>query len=201
MLGFLAFPAANLHAQLYFHVGNYRPTGELGLVLKPTISYEAGYTSGIIDDDNKWRTNATLTFIKGTPRLDTFPVTTVQSGGNGTIILPGKQSFSKYNLIFISFGFDYPFYFNDRFSAYGGFDIQGGSAGVSYYYYVPTLKEETYDGGGFLGGIRFRLGFDYHINDALSISATAMRHGMLITEPAALVAANDYGVGLRYMFK
>lgn len=187
-----------LHAQGFVRVGNYRPTGELGFVMKPAICFEAGL-SGTIDDDNKWRAIASVSFVKLEPRMDTFPVVTVMTSGSNTTILPGKQSFSKYNLITLSVGFDYPFYYNDKFAVYGGFDLQAGGASVSYYENVPTYKEESYDGGGVFIGIRLRAGADYYFNDNWSVFASAQRHGILVTEPAGIFAANDYGVGLRYM--
>lgn len=188
----------DLSAQVFLRVGNYRPTGEFGFVMKPTISFEAGL-AGTINDDNKWRTMASLTYLHMTPRMDTFPTVTTMTVGSTTTVLPGQQAFSKYNLIVLSVGFDYPFYYTDQLALYGGFDLQAGAASVEYYEYVPTYKQFSYSGGGVLAGARFRLGFDYSFNDNWGVFTTATRHIFLLTEPAAILAGNDYGIGIRYI--
>lgn len=198
IFAFMAVFSEYLNAQVFLRIGNYRPTGEFGFVMKPTVSFEGGL-AGTINEDNKWRTMASLSFMRMTPRMDTFPTVTTMTTGSGTTILPGQQSFSKYNIILLSVGFDYPFYYTDQLAIYGGFDLQAGGATVEYYENVPTYKQFTYSGGGVIAGGRFRLGFDYYINDNWGLFASATRHIFLITEPAAISAANDYGIGIRYI--
>lgn len=185
-------------AQLVLRGYNFRPTGEFGAVMKSTFSADIGFSRSY--DDSPFRSVISATFIKMTPRMDTFPTYVIQSGGNGTFVLPGKQVFSKYNLVLLYFGFDYSPYFNEKFAVYGGFDLVAGGASVSYTNDVPTFKSESYDGGGVIAGIRLRIGADYYFNDTWSILVNANRMGFLLTEPAGLYAANDYGIGLRYTF-
>lgn len=185
-----------LKAQYSLRGYNFRPTGEFGFVMKPTFSADIGFSP--VFDESNWRMRVAVTFLKMTPRMDTFPVVTVMTVGSSSTILPGKQSFSKYNIFMLSMGFDYAFYYNERFAIYGGTDLIGGAASVAYTEEVPTYKSEDYSGGGILAGFRLRIGADYYINDSWSVFADANRIGLLITEPAALTGASEYGIGIRY---
>lgn len=192
---FIVIPLSS-HAQIAVHGFNFRPTGEFGFVMKPTFSADIGFSP--VFDESNWRMRASFTYLIMKPRMDTFPVVTLMTVGSNTTVLPGKQSFSKYNIFLLSVGFDYAFYYNDRFAVYGGSDLIAGAASVDYYEEVPTLKTENYSGGGILAGVRLRIGGEYYINDTWSVFADVNRMGMLITEPAALAGANEYGIGLRF---
>lgn len=187
-------------AQLSVKLFNYRPTGDLGFVFKPTFSAEVGYT-GFFEDGNRWRKQATITFIVLKPRLETFPTTGVLSDGTGTHILPGEMSYQKYNIAQIFAGVDYALIMKNSFFVYAGLDITAGGTFVEYTDNVPRVKTESYSGGGLLAGFRFRLGAEYMMNDRITLMVSAQRCGWIVTDPQSTNAANDYGLGIRYNFQ
>jgi hypothetical protein len=186
-------------AQLAVRVYHYRPTGMYGYVMKPTFSAEIGYMNSF-EKDKRLRTCASASFLIMRPRLKSFPTYTVMSGGNGTRILPGEQTFKAYNILQVFGGADLAFIKKEPFYAYVGLDVTLGLATVNYTDDVETLKEETYFGGGVLGGFRGRLGVEYDFTDKLSMYVSAQRGMWLLLEPTALNSANDYGVGVKLQF-
>lgn len=187
-------------AQLSIKVFNYRPTGDLGFAFKPTFSAEAGYM-GFFEDGSRWRSQFSGTFIMLKPRLETIPTSGVLSDGTGTHILPGAMTYKKYNLAQLFCGFDYAFISKDDFSVFGGVDLTIGGTMVEYQDDVQTFKNESYSGGGILGGFRFRLGAEYILTDEITLLIHAQRSAWIVTDPATTAAANDYGVGIRYNFQ
>ncbi|HEU4716666.1 MAG TPA: hypothetical protein VFU15_02490 [Bacteroidia bacterium] len=186
-------------AQIGLRVFNYRPTGELGFVMKPLFSAELSCIAPF--EDGRWRTQFSLTYLRLKPRMDTFPVYgVVSSGSTGTTVYPGTQSFQKYSIVQLSGGGDFAFIDKDPFYVFAGADIVVGGASVEYTSQVQTIKDESYSGGGILAGFRFRLGAEYDVNDQVGIIASANRNYLFISEPAGLYGANDYGIGLRYSF-
>jgi hypothetical protein len=185
-------------AQLYIRAFNFRPSGEFGFVMKPTFSLECGYSNAFEND--RWRTSMSVSFIKLTPRMDVFPVVATRYDGNNKTILPGAQTFTKYNIYQFLFGIDYDLLDHEKLHLFPGTDLIMGVAPVEYTYNVPTYKSENYRGGGVLGAFRFRLGAEYAITDAISVLFAANRQYGLIMEPRTLYAANDYGLGIRVDF-
>jgi hypothetical protein len=185
-------------AQIVLKLYNYRPTGDFGFVFKPTFSAELGLMGSF--EEGRRRGIATVTYLKMKPRLDPIPTTGVLSDGTGDHILPSEESFKKYNILQFILGFDYAFVRKEPFFIYAGFDLTVGAATVVYTDVVQTYKDESYDGGGILGGGRFRLGAEYHLDDHFSLLIHAQRGGWLLTDPASINFANDYGVGVRYNF-
>ncbi|MGZ3932037.1 MAG: hypothetical protein ACXVPQ_10960 [Bacteroidia bacterium] len=185
------------HAQIFLRAYNYRPTGNFGFVFKPTFSAELGYIQEFEDD--RIRFGFSLSFLKMTPRQDAFPIYAVQSG-NGNFVLPGEQRFTKYNLIQAACGMDIAIIKRKKFFAYLGVDVIIGAGAVDYSDNIQTLEENEYSGGGILGGGRFRVGVQYDLSDHFSLMANANRSVFLITEPAAVNWANDYGFGVIYRF-
>jgi hypothetical protein len=185
-------------AQIFVRAFNYRPTGEFGFAFKPTYSAEIGYMPEF-EDDSWIRICASATYLVMKPRLDTFPIFAVKSG-NGTSVLPGQQSFQKYNLLLAHGGIDVAVFKREKFFAYIGTDIMIGAASVEYTSNVNTLITEGYSGGGVIAGGRFRLGLQYNVTYSIGIIAHVSRTVGLLSEPRALNWANDYGIGIRYQF-
>jgi hypothetical protein len=185
--------------QLSVKLFNYRPTGEFGFVMKPTFSAEAGYMGSF--EDERFRTSASATFLVMKPRLDSFPIYGTLSDGTGDHVLPGSQSFQKYNIAQLFVGFDLAFVKKEPFYVYAGMDVTVGAASVEYTSYIETFIDESYSGGGFFGGFRFRLGAEYDVTEEIGIFINAQRSVWLITEPAAINWANDYGLGIKYNFQ
>ncbi len=186
-------------AQLSLGVFNYRPTGDFGFVFKPTFSAELGYISSF-DDGERFRTRLTATFIILRQRLETIPTAGVLKD-NGIRILPGELSFQKYNLGLVFGGFDYAIIHKSPFYFYAGMDIVVGGTAVEYTNNIETLITEIYSGGGFLLGVRFRLGSEYKVSEKISLLVHAQRAGWIVTDPKSLNASNDYGIGLKYNFE
>ncbi|MDO9185029.1 MAG: hypothetical protein Q7W13_03385 [Bacteroidia bacterium] len=173
---------------------NYRPTGEFGSVMKPLFSAEIGYQQPFEGD--RVRGGFLFTFLQMKPRMDVFPV----YGIVGTTVLPGEQSFQKYNLGLLLCDLDFAFVNKEKYTIYTGLGLIMGGANVEYEYNIQTAVYESYSGGGILAGFRFRLGAEYIINDYIALNLNANRNVFLVTEPRALAWANDYGIGMRYSF-
>lgn len=183
-------------AQLYVRAYNFRPTGDYGYVFKPGFSAEIGYMP---EFESRVRFTFSGSYMMMKPRQTAIPIYAVQSG-NGTVILPGEQSFKKYNILQITGGIDVAIVKREKFFAYVGTDIIVGAGAVDYQENVPTFKTEGYSGGGYLGGGRFRLGLQYDVTYNIGIIAHANRSVFLISEPATINWLNDYGIGIRYQF-
>ncbi|MCB0476355.1 MAG: hypothetical protein KDC69_11810, partial [Flavobacteriaceae bacterium] len=128
----LLFFAPNLtFGQIAVRVFNFRPTGELGFVMKPTTSVEIAFQDRFSKRSTKrFRTGFSLQYISMKPRLDVFPVSGVGSDANGFRVLPGKQSFQKYAMIQMTGGMDYAFIHKEKLNVFAGFDIVGGMAAI-----------------------------------------------------------------------
>lgn len=198
-IALLLFFSGKAFAQISAKAYHYRPTGEFGFVFKPTFSAEIGYM-GSFEDDKRLRPRASVSFLVMKPRLESFPIYGILSDGTGDHVLPGSQSFQKYNIAQLFGGFDLAFIKKEPFYFYGGLDITIGAASVEYTEYIETYKEGSYTGGGFLGGFRFRLGAEYNVTENIGIFIEAQRSVWLLTEPAAINWANDYGLGVKYNF-
>ncbi len=194
------FSFNDLTSQVSLRVFNYRPTGkEYGFTFKPIFSGELGFTFPF-DEDHWVRFSASVTFLRMKTRLDTFPVYATVSGGGGASVLPGQQVFQKYNIFKAFAGIDVAVVNKEKIKFYLGTDIIAGGTDVQYTLKVNTLLDEGYSGGGILIGIRGRLGCDFIINDDFVVFATINSSYFIISEPAARGSANDYGVGIRYIF-
>ena len=184
-------------AQVSVQVFDYRPTGVLGFVMKPLVSAEVGYMGSF--EDSRWRANFSVTYLHLKTRQDTFPEYGVLSDGNGTHITPGYESYSRYNILQLAAGVDFAFIQKENWAIYAGADIIIGATSVAYHD-VSILVDETYDGGGYLGGFRGRLGAEYNINDHITVFLNANRSYFIVSDPAGLFSGNNYGLGMRYDF-
>lgn len=187
--------------QISIRVFNYRPTGEFGFVMNPLTSLELGYQGPFSKRiDRRWRSNMSLVYLRMKPRLDVFPVAGFAADGNGSRVIPGLQSFQKYNIAQLVFGGDFAIVHQEKFNFYAGLDLVGGVASVDYELIYPSWKDETYQGGGVMVGLRGRLGAEYAISDHMGIFINTNRSGFFISEPAAKLWAVDFGLGIRYSF-
>jgi hypothetical protein len=195
---FVLLGASSAHAQVTLRVFDYRPTGELGFVMNPLVSAEVGYSKPF--EESRWRTSFSATFLKLKSRQDTFPTSGVLVANNTTTVTPGKESFSKYSMFQLMGGVDFAFVKKDKWALFAGADILIGAASVVYYN-QDVLTTENYSGGGILGGFRGRLGAEYQVADHIALFFSANRSYFLVSEPAGLFNANDYGIGIRYDFQ
>ena len=172
---FLVLLATHAFGQISLQVFNYRPTGEFGFVMKPTVSVQAGYLQSF-DDDSRFRIRAGATFLVMKPRMDVFPVYGLLFDGK-QYVLPGTQSFNKYNILLLSGGTDFAFIRKEKYFIYAGLDITFGAASVEYVDEIQGLQDESYSGGGYLGGLRGRLGAEYDFNEHIGLFIDAEREG------------------------
>lgn len=186
------------HAQIFLRAYNYRPTGEYGFVFKPGFSAEIGYMPEF-EDDSWVRVCFSATYKIMKPRMDVFPVYAVMHS-NTTLVLPGEQKFTKYNELQLFGGIDVAVVKKEKLFFYIGTDIIIGAASVDYTAKYETYKDESYSGGGYIVGGRFRLGMQYDVTENIGIIAHANRLGFLVSEPASINWCNDYGIGIRYQF-
>ena len=194
LIGCFCFQAA--YSQLGLRIYNYRPTGEFGYVMKPTLSLEVGYMKSF-ENEGRIRPNFSITALIMKPRMDVFPVYGVL---NETTVLPCKQSFQKYNIFQLNAGLDFAIIQRSKFDFYGGCQIILGGANVEYTDEIQTIRTMDYEGGGILGGLRLSTGVEYDLNEGISFFVNACRNVFLVTEPTSLNWANDYGVGICYTF-
>ena len=196
---FFILVACNIaSAQIGVRLFNYRPTGDFGFVMKPLFSGEIGFQKPF--EKKRFRTGFSLTYLQMKPRMDVFPISGVLIDGNGTTVLPGEQSFQKYNLGLLFGDMDFAFVNQGKFNVFMGGGVMVGAASVEYKSKVQGVIDETYQGGGILGGLRFRLGAEYVIFNNIGISFTANRSIFLVSDPGAINWANDYGIGVLYSF-
>lgn len=192
---FLLFFSNSSFAQIGIRVFDYRPTGELGFVMKPLVSGEISWVEAF---DGRMRSNISLTYLKMKPRMEVFPVYGVL---NGNYVLPGEQSFQKYSIYELMGGIDFACVQEEPFNIYIGGDLIVGGASIEYTEIIQNWSETSYSGGGILAGLRFRAGVDYSINDQMGLYFNANRSFFLISEPAGIFSGNDYGIGFRYSWQ
>lgn len=199
---FLFLGSGFSYGQIAVRVFSYHPTGEFGFAMKPLVSGEVSYQYGFSKRSTKrWRAGFSLVLLNLKPRMEVFPVYGVLSDGAGTRVIAGQQSFQRYFIAQLCGGSDFAFVHKEKINLYAGADIVVGGASVDYTSVYPGLKGESYSGGGILGGFRARVGAEYSFSDHFSAFANAHRSVFLITEPASIPWAYDFGVGVRYSFE
>lgn len=185
-------------AQLSLNVFNYRPTGEFGFVMKPTVSAQLNYIKSF-DEDHRFRIRAGATFLVMKPRMDVFPVFALLFDDK-QYVLPGTQSFQRYDVFLLSGGTDCAIIRKKKLFVYAGLDIVLGLASVSYSDHIERLEDKSYTGGGELGGLRGRIGTEYDLNDHIGLMLEIEREGWLLSDPLSINWANRYGLGAKYNF-
>ena len=184
-------------AQIAVKLLQFRPTGELGAVMKKAFTGEGLYM-GDIEEVKRLRVG--FSFVILNPRLDTFPVYAVQSGGSaGTIVLGGYQTFTRYNMALISAGLDFRAFNRDPFFIYPGMDILFGAIDMRYRTNYPLYKDENFSGSEKIGGLKFRAGVEYKLSDKLGFFIEITRSVYLVEE-TGIFSHNDIGLGSHYFF-
>ena len=198
----LFFGVSDLTSQVSLRAFHYRPTGDVyGYLFKPINYGEVGFVFPFIKK-SPFRPGITFTYLKMSTRLDTFPIYGTLSGYNGTTVLSGKESYSKFDLLKIYVGGDWAFLNKEKFKLFCGIDLVVGSSKVAYYYEVNTQINFGYSGGGLITGLRGRLGAEYYMTDYISVFISATRSYFNITDGLNKMgaSANDYGIGIRLDF-
>jgi hypothetical protein len=189
-------------AQVFIRAFNYRPSGEFGFAMKPLVSAEIGWQNRFSKRSTKrWRSGFSAQVLNMKPRMEVFPTVSTISDGNGFRVLPGEQTFHRYFIGQLNGGLDYAFVHKKDLNVYAGLDVTVGAASVAYTSYAPTVIHEDYDGGGYLGGLRARLGVEYTLSDHFSAFANVHRSFFYLEDPIAFSWAYDFGLGLRYSFE
>jgi hypothetical protein len=181
-------------SQIFVRAYHYRPTGGYGYVFKPGFSAEIGYMP---EFEKRVRFCASATYAIMKPRAESFPIYAVKNSG-GSTVLPGTFSYKKYNVLNLFAGIDVAIIKKEKFFAYLGTDVFLGTASVNYNYDVAQYKTMGYSGGGYLIGLRVRLGAQYDVTEKIGIIAHINRLGFKVTEPSSTNWLNDYGIGIRY---
>jgi len=190
----LILAGLNSSAQVAVEVLQFRPTGQLGAIMKKTIS---GEVLIVQDFDDDWRARIGISYASLKPRLDTFPVTSVIIS-NTTTVIPGYEVYHKYNMFFISAGMDYDLLKGDHFFLYPGMDILIG--GVNSVYDHVGYTDGSTSGGDMFGGLKFRAGGEYEFKSKIRVFAELTRSIYLVQEQG-LLNHNEIGLGIRFNFK
>ncbi len=173
------------------------PAGEFGIVMKKHVTFEAMYME---EFDGKWRSRYGLSYSSLKARLDTFPVYAVLYDNSGTHVLPGYQVYQKCTFAYLFGGYDFRFTERTKLSPYIGFNLLIGGLSLDYDEYYETYKDGSVSGGGgVLGGLGFRIGLQYQVNEKLGIFSEGSTAGYLVTD-TGLFAHYDFGIGIHYVF-
>ena len=186
----------SLHGQVGLKFTHFRPTGQMGAVLKPTIGAEV--LSKTFNDDSKFIVRYGLTVGKFQARMDTFPDYGVISG-QGTTVTPGFTVIHKYNLLTLTMGLDYTIQLSDKLSLYPGIDLGAIIIAMEYDSHTALISSEGYTGGGTGILCRFRAGIEYKVIENLGVFAESQRNLAFLVETGGM-GYNDYGIGVRYNF-
>jgi hypothetical protein len=186
--------------QISLRVFNYRPTGELGFTMKPLVSAEIGWKNRFSESRHeRFRYGFSIMYLNFKPRMEVFPTYGVLRDGGVTTVIPGAQSFQRYSLFQGTAGIDYAIIHKKKLNVFVGSDLLGGTLSLDYTS-NSALINETYKGGGILLGLRFRLGLEYSLTNAVSAFFTTNHSRMIINEPRSFFRSNDLGLGARYSF-
>ncbi|MBA3682313.1 MAG: hypothetical protein H0W73_14310 [Bacteroidetes bacterium] len=185
-------------SQVALKVIYVRPTGPMGMVVKPAIGGEVFFKAFEEDQDENFIPRFGIGFIKFATRLDTFPVTGVITS-NTTTVTPGYITYSKFNMAYFFGGVEYRIKLHKKLYLSPGIDINVGSKSISYQAKYPLISDQGYSGGSAYIGIRPRIGLDFFITEDIVVFSEATRNMNLVVKEA-FIAHNDYGIGLRINF-
>jgi hypothetical protein len=169
---FIAFSNVSCFGQWGSHIAQMRPLGELGMIFERQIGFGITYQNAF--DDGR-RAGVDFSFFKMRPRMDEFPIVGTVTSGNSTFVSLGTQSFQRYNLFFFDAYYDWAILERDKFQFYAGGGINIGAASVEYESDSPTISSESYSGGGSIGGLFLRLGYDYYLTDQFTLALSGSR--------------------------
>jgi hypothetical protein len=183
-------------AQVGLHVAQMRPLGEMGMIFEKQIGFGFTYNG---EFDDKWRTGLELTHFKLRQRLDPIPIVGLVIAGSSTFVSLGTQRFTQYNIIYLDGFFDRALIEKEKFELYVGGGITAGAASVSYESSTPRIADVTYGGGGFLGGLFLRAGYDYHLTNKLTAGLSGVRR-VYAQEDAGIFGNYTYRLAFTYGF-
>lgn len=179
--------------QITLEAQHYRPTGEIGDIMKPTVAFELSYCN---DFNGFVRARAGVHIASLKTRLDTLPIYSTVYDGQTTVV-PGFQYFETYRVNTIAVGADFRFFKHDKINPYIGLDATFGYIRFRYTYSSAT-SFGTDMGNLVHYGIRPRIGFEYHITDNIAVFTQVARNWYMVRYVGGQ-GYNSYGLGLRYI--
>lgn len=198
LLALLATCAGMLHAQLGLRLVQMRPTGKLGFVMEKKISGELMFIDDFEDD---WRVRFSLGFFHLEPRMKVFPITGFISDSDGSRYVAGTESYSKWNMTWITGGMDRSIvrFRDETLVIYAGADGMFGGVNTAYERSTPGISSESFSGGYVYVGVRGRIGVDQSFGDQFGVFLETSRAYYVMQEIGGL-NHNDIGFGVRYTF-
>jgi len=190
----LLFASVCLTAQIGGKVSLIKPTGQLGMALKPTMGLEAMFKS-FNEGEHAFSVRLFAGGAMFSPRKDTFPT----YGVYDKTVTPGWTVIQNYNLYWIGGGVDYEFVIKNKLLLYPGTDVHVMFSSLSYESYAPLIVSESYSGGYVYIGVQFRFGAEYLLQENIGLFAEATRSMNFSPETGGL-AFNNYGIGIHYNF-
>lgn len=190
------FLAIAAQAQVGLHVAQLRPLGEMGLIFEKQIGFGFTYNS---EFDDKWRVGMELSHFKMRQRIDPIPIVGLIISGNSTFVSLGTQRFTQYNILYLDGFVDRALIEKEKFELYVGGGITGGAASVSYESYTPQISDGSYSGGGFIGGLFLRAGYDYHLTNKLTVGLSGVRR-IYAQQDAGIFGNYTYRLAFTYGF-
>ena len=186
-------------AQYAVKLIQFRPTGDMGMVLKQGFTGEIMYLESL-DTDEETRMRYGISYISLKPRMDTFPVYGVLTDGSGTKVLPGYEVYHQYSLTTIFGGIDYAPIRKENYYVYGGLDIVFGGVDKKYDHHIESFTDEDFSGGVLMGGLRFRIGGEYMFSDNVGALFEVTR-AYCYFEGESILSNNNIGIGVHILFE
>jgi hypothetical protein len=87
----------------------------------------------------------------------------------------------------------------EKYELYVGGGVTLGAANVSYEATTPRMSDESYSGGGTIGGLFLRAGYDYHLNDLFTVGLSGVRR-VYFQQDAGIFGNYTYRFALTYSF-
>ena len=197
-----------LHAQLAVKVLHFNPTGEQGFLFKKRFAAELMYLGEFTHENDNIRFRAGSSYVPLKSRLDTFPSYIIEED----IVKPGYTTYEKYDMAFFFGGTEWACLHRDPFYMYFGGDVLiGGIIVNSDAYYEDAMEsgeyyDESFKGGHFMCGFRWRAGAQYKVYKEHSVFAEFSQsfYGLLNMDKGfmgkGVQSHHDIGVGIQFVF-
>ncbi|MCB9223633.1 MAG: hypothetical protein R2780_03285 [Crocinitomicaceae bacterium] len=179
-------------AQIGLEVNHYRPTGDMGDIMKPTASFEIFYAKDF-DGLFRWRAGINAVFLK--TRLDTIPTYGVMYDG-GVTVLPGWEVYRAYRNFTVALGGDLRFFEHDKINPYIGADLSFGYIRYILDFFTANLAMGSDMGNLLHYGVRPRIGLEYHLTDKV-VLFTQVSRNFYTVRGVGPQGYNSYGLGTR----
>lgn len=163
LLIIIAFYPQKTNAQIGGRISYIKPSGDYGLIFKPTLCYELVYYPYTPLED-RIVVGLSIGFMKPQTRLDSIPVYTIQYDGNHTNFLPSYEKYEKYFSVPIALNLEYKFIKKKKFTPVIGLDIYLHLIRYIYINDIATVTHFYDDGGKVAVGLNSRFGFLYQPN-------------------------------------